>query len=153
MYSIFIAATFKASCDPQTGEIAEPLKQQLIKLTSFFRERGFTIHNAHQREGWGRNMMTPEECTRADFEDIKACQWFVALPGHPASPGTHIEIGWASALGKRIVLLLEVDKEYAFLVRGIHTVADVQYVYFENDEDCLAKLAEIFPTPEVTALD
>ena len=150
--SVFIAAPFKASCDPQTGEIAEALKQRLIKLTTFFRQRGFSIHNAHEREGWGRHMMTPEECTFFDFRDIKSCEWFVALPGNPASPGTHVELGWASAFQKRIVVLLEMDKEYAFLVRGLYQVADVQYVYFKDDEDCLAKLAELFPLPELRTL-
>lgn len=44
--------------------------------------------------------MTPQQCTKIDFEEISTCDLFVAFPGSPASPGTHIEIGWASALKK-----------------------------------------------------
>lgn len=147
MRSVYIAAPFKASLDSGSGELEASLRRRLMKLITFFTERGFSVHNAHQREDWGRNLMSREECTRTDFEEIKACAWFVALPGYPASPGTHIEIGWASALGKQIILLLEANNEYAFLVHGLHKVTKVQYVYFENDEDCLAKLTELFPFP------
>lgn len=44
--------------------------------------------------------MTPLQCTKIDFDEISTCDLFAAFPGSPASPGTHIEIGWASALKK-----------------------------------------------------
>ena len=144
MSKIFLAAPFKACVDPLSGDLVEPLKRRLLSLTQFFEEMGFFVFNAHKREGWGREMMTPEVCTRTDFEQIGESEWLVAIPGSPASPGTHIEIGWASAMGKRIVLLLEKGGEYAFLVRGLHTVADVTYVHFDGDDDCLAQLSRIF---------
>lgn len=72
-------------------------------------------------------MMTPQECTRLDYEHIRDCDLFVAFPGSPASPGTHIELGWASALGRPMILLLE-EGSYAFLVQGLHVVGDVSYV-------------------------
>lgn len=39
-------------------------------------------------------------------------------------------MGWASAFGKPIVLLLEEgrDEDYGFLVRGLRAVATVEYV-------------------------
>ncbi|WP_242705134.1 nucleoside 2-deoxyribosyltransferase [Streptomyces griseocarneus] len=76
----------------------------------------------------GADLMRPEVCTRIDQEEIRKADAFVALPGSPASPGTHIEIGWASAFGKPIVLLLERGRDYTFLVQGLHTVATVEYV-------------------------
>lgn len=63
--------------------------------------------------------MEPSECTRIDYNEIASCDAFIAFPCAPASPGTHIEIGWASAWKKPIVLLLEKGREYAFLVRGL----------------------------------
>jgi hypothetical protein len=90
--------------------------------------RGYAVHNAHRREAWGARFLEPEECTRLDFVEIRGADLFVALPGAPAYPGTHIEIGWASAFGKPIVLLLEENRTYAFLVRGLHAVARVTYV-------------------------
>ncbi|EAU64711.1 putative (deoxy)cytidine deoxyribosyltransferase [Stigmatella aurantiaca DW4/3-1] len=104
-------------------------------LIHFFEQRGLRVFNAHRRELWGREFMKPEECTRLDFEEIQSSDAFVAFPGAPASPGTHVELGWASAMRKPVILLLEEGKEYAFLVRGLHTVTDVTSIYYKPGED------------------
>nr|WGD65771.1 nucleoside 2-deoxyribosyltransferase [Bacillus subtilis] len=87
--------------------------------------------------------MTPQQCTKIDFDEISTCDLFVAFPGSPASPGTHIEIGWASALKKKIVLLLEKDRDYAFLIQGLNVVADVEYINFKDTDDLLQKIKSI----------
>ncbi|KOU52310.1 nucleoside 2-deoxyribosyltransferase [Streptomyces sp. WM6378] len=101
---------------------------------------GYHVYNAHRRESLGAKFLTPDECTRLDYDEISASTVFIAFPGHPASPGTHIEIGWASALGKPIVLLLEDEADYAFLVRGLHTIADVTYLTISDTESLAAKV-------------
>lgn len=147
MKSVFLAGPFKGGLSVESGLLEEPLKRQLMDLVDFLENRGFRVFNAHRREQWGRDLVTPEECTSIDFEEIKESDWVVALPGCPASPGTHIELGWASALGKPITVLLEAGKEYAFLVRGLHRVTDVRYIHFESTEDCLSELSKICPDP------
>jgi nucleoside 2-deoxyribosyltransferase len=132
---LFLAGPFKALVDKSTGEMQVAERNRFEKLIETFELNGFEVYNAHRREGWGANFLTPEECTRLDLEEISRSDVFVAFPGNPASPGTHIEIGWASALGKPIVLLLEDEKEYAFLVRGLYKVANVRYVTFAVGQD------------------
>jgi nucleoside 2-deoxyribosyltransferase len=144
---VFLAGPFKSLVNAETGSMDDEHKRVFVDLIAFFEDRGYAIHNAHKREAWGERFMAPEECTRVDFEEISSCDHFVALPGHPASPGTHVEIGWASALGKPLTLLLEQDKEYAFLVRGLHAVADVRVVRFASPSECLRKLERLFPAP------
>ncbi|PRW63541.1 nucleoside 2-deoxyribosyltransferase [Actinopolyspora mortivallis] len=111
--------------------------EALIRLLE---QRGYVVHNAHKREGWGREFLQPRECTRLDYEQIRDCDLFVAFPGDPASPGTHVEIGWAAALGTPMVLLLEEGHTYAFLVRGLDAVADVTYVSVPADRIAFAPL-------------
>lgn len=133
--SVFVAGPFKAVVDPATGELDPLHKRRLLRLIDFFERRGLAVYNAHRREGWGKAFLAPEECTRLDFEEIGAADLFVALPGSPASPGTHVEIGWASALRKPIVLLLEREREYAFLVRGLPAISDARLVEFSDDDE------------------
>jgi hypothetical protein len=52
-----------------------------------------------------------------------------------------VEIGWASALRKPIILLLEDGREYAFLVRGLHTVARVTYLTFSDETDLCTEVS------------
>ncbi|MGG3989302.1 nucleoside 2-deoxyribosyltransferase [Bacillus smithii] len=137
---VFLAVPFKSLVDPKTGMMTNHEKQKLLNLISFFEAKGFSVHNAHKREGWGKNFMSPEECTVVDFKEISTCDLFVAFPGSPASPGTHIEIGWASALNKPIILLLEEGKDYAFLIKGLNTVSNVTFIHFQKEEDYLRKI-------------
>lgn len=124
----FLAGPFKSLVDPRTSRMWPEDVRRFEALIGVLEDAGYRVHNAHRREAWGEQFLTPEACTEADYQEIAGCALFVALPGQPPSPGTHVEIGWASALGRPIVLLLEEDQEYAFLVRGLHVVADVSTV-------------------------
>lgn len=132
--SVFLAGPFKALVDPEAGQLRSFVRSRYEALIDHLESGGYTVHNAHKREGWGADFLQPEDCSRLDYEQIRGCSLFVAFPGDPASPGTHIEIGWAAALGKPIILLLEDGHTYAFLVRGLHTIADVTYVAMPADE-------------------
>lgn len=139
---VFLAGPFKGLIDPATG-LMHPFHQRRFEaLIEFFEKRNFDVHNAHRREKWGACFMAPEECTRIDYDEIAAADLIVAMPGSPASPGTHVELGWASALGKPIVLLLEPDAQYAFLVRGLHTVTRVAHVTLDGETGHLDRIAE-----------
>jgi nucleoside 2-deoxyribosyltransferase len=130
---MFLGGPFKSWVDPRTGTMSEARIKLFDRVIAHFEQQGWDVHCAHRREKWGREFMTPAVCTRTDFEQISLCDYFVAFPGAPASPGTHIELGWASALGKSIVLLLEADQEYAYLVRGLDEVTRIERVEYRDD--------------------
>lgn len=132
MKRMFLAGPFKALVDPKTQTMSQQDIHLFTCIIDRFESLGWSVHCAHRREGWGREFMTPALCTRIDFEEISKCDYFVAFPGSPASPGTHIELGWASALGKRIILLQESGKEYAYLVRGLGEIAKTRSVEFSG---------------------
>lgn len=134
--SVFLAGPFKALVDAD-GAMNTQARTRFEALIAGLEGENYHVYNAHRRESWGAKFLTPDECTRLDYEEISASTVFVAFPGQPASPGTHIEIGWACALGKPIVLLLEDGTDYAFLIRGLHTVANVTYLTI-SDTDSLA---------------
>ncbi|AGK49974.1 nucleoside 2-deoxyribosyltransferase family protein [Burkholderia thailandensis MSMB121] len=130
MKRMFLGGPFKSLVDKHTGVMPEDSIDLFRRVIDHFEARGWDVHCAHRREHWGREFMTPAVCTKTDYEQISLCDYFVAFPGAPASPGTHIELGWASALGKPIVLLLETDKEYAYLVRGLDEITRIERVEF-----------------------
>lgn len=137
----FLAGPFKGVVDQKTGIMRTFDRERYEVLIDHLEDRGYTVYNAHKRESWGANFLTPEECTRLDYEQIEDCDLFVAFPGCPASPGTHIEIGWAAALGKQLMLLLEEGHTYAYLIQGLHTVGDVRFVSMPAGEIGLSQFA------------
>jgi len=138
---VFLAGPFKALVDEPAHGMRHSDRVRFESLIDKLEDDGYTVYNAHRRENWGKAFLAPEECTRLDFEEISDSDVFVAFPGSPASPGTHVEIGWASALGKPIVLLLEERGDYAFLVRGLHTVTNVNYITISVGEDIAERVA------------
>jgi len=108
--------------------VRDDQRRRIEAVIQHFEDAGYYVYNAHRREGWGACMLTPDECTKLDYEEISASDLFVAFPGEPASPGTHIEMGWASSFGKPMILIVEDLESHSFLVRGLGTVADVQFI-------------------------
>jgi nucleoside 2-deoxyribosyltransferase len=90
---------------------------------------GFHVFSAHECERYGEDShcFSPADVTARDLAWAKACDIYVGiLPlddhGQPyRSDGTHIEIGWATALGKKVVLLLDdsATRPYSHLVLGL----------------------------------
>jgi nucleoside 2-deoxyribosyltransferase len=145
---IFLAGPFKALVEQDTGIMRTSDRTRFESLIGHMEREGYLVHNAHRREQWGAAFLTPDECTHLDFQEISGCDVFVAFPGAPASPGTHLEIGWASALGKPIILLLEEGRDYAFLIRGLHTVANVTYLSVSGDEGLAEQVMAAVRTAE-----
>ena len=63
-----------------------------------------------------------------DFKEMKESDVVLAFPGNPISGGVHIELGWASALNKKIYLFLEKNASYSPLIEGMKTITDVRIV-------------------------
>lgn len=119
-------------------------KINLIKgLLTYFEKKGYEVENSHKREKWGEEWAEPELCVHLDYEFIKKTDIMVAIPGSPPSGGSHIELGWASFLGKKIIMLLKNGKQYSNLILGLYTITDVDYVWYDDIEECLKKLDKI----------
>ena len=117
--NVFVAGPFRNLVDPATGLVPPRQQERFEALIEYFESGGCTVFNAHKREKWGAAFLAAGEFTRLDFAEVSRSDVLVAIPGPPASPGTHIELGWASALGKPIVLLLERDVDYAPMLHGL----------------------------------
>ncbi len=140
----FLAAPFNDYMDPQTGRMYEDKIKLIATLIKYLEMKGYKVQNSHKREGWGEIRMSHEVCTPLDYEQIKDADVLVAIPGTPPSGGVHIELGWASALGIRTVILLEEGKNYSKLVLGLGKVGKVDYITYHNINDCLTKLDRLF---------
>ncbi|WP_306747963.1 nucleoside 2-deoxyribosyltransferase [Saccharothrix yanglingensis] len=120
--TVFVAGPFFKLVDPETGAMRPQDRERFELLIGYFEDSGCEVHNAHRRERWGEAFLEPDDFTKLDHDEIAASDVLVAVPGPPASLGTHIELGWASALGKPIVLLLEKDEDYALMVYGLRHI-------------------------------
>jgi len=124
---IFIAYPFTSKLQ-ENGLLPEEYIEELITLKKVLEDMGHEVVLAHEREKWGENLLPPEICTKLDFDAISQADLIIAYPGNPPSGGVHIELGWASALGKKIVIIKKSIDEYSPLVNGLHTIISVSYI-------------------------
>ena len=140
---VFLAAPFTAYMNPETEKMHEDKIHDIKKLLDLLQSRGHSVCNAHKREHWGEMWMAPETCTSLDYDEIRDSDMVIAIPGNPPSGGVHVELGWASSLGKRIVILLRTGKTYSNLVMGLGTLGKIEHVYYDHLDDCLDQLKKL----------
>ncbi|MEU6482229.1 hypothetical protein ABZ858_36260 [Streptomyces sp. NPDC047017] len=105
-------------------------------------EQGATVFSAHTVEKFGEQTaaFTPEQVSVRDFRWMKKCDVFVPiLPllddgTLRRTDGTHIELGWATALGRPIVVITKQPfaESASHLLKGLHRVGDVQVIDFDD---------------------
>lgn len=106
------------------------------------RDAGRTVVSAHEEEDYGvsSHMFDPESVTARDFEWTHNCSIYIAfLPVDDdrvpyRTDGTHVEIGWATAMGKRVILMLDDSPSvpYSHLVYGLGKTGHARIVSIAN---------------------
>jgi hypothetical protein len=95
---------------------------------------------AIEREEYGKDLMSGIECTKPDYLGLVESDVMLAFPDH--SYGVHIELGWASAVKKPIVVC--VNRRIGIktpLIEGLMTLTSVAILDYQSDA--------VLPTHEV----
>ncbi|MFA5763987.1 MAG: nucleoside 2-deoxyribosyltransferase [archaeon] len=132
---IFLGAPFTQDINKETKVMHDHKTELLKNIMNYLEEKGHIVKNAHSREKFGVELMTPNVCTKADFDEVNNCDIFMAIVGNPPSGGVHVELGWASALNKKIILLLHEGQEYSPLITGLTSVSNTKIVKFKDESE------------------
>jgi len=102
---------------------------KITSLISLLRDLGYSVFSAHEREAFGKKLMTPETCTILDFKEMNQCDIVIAIISDN-SYGVSLELGWASALKKPIILYKNEGQPFSTpLIEGIGEITDTINVY------------------------
>lgn len=122
--------------------LLERMKRAVRRLVRTLQDAGMEVFSAHLVESFGATTADwqPHSIAERDLDWMRRCDVFVALLPSDGTgdlgrtDGTHVELGWASAMSKPIVLVTEsrLAHRYSQLVQGLHAVASVRRV--ELDE-------------------
>lgn len=147
-FRVFIAAPFRSKINQATGLVKEDFKNFLSNLDNFLEKRGHETHLALKRENWGRDKWSDEDCTRTDYEKIKNSDVLLAYIDDSPTTGVYIELGWASSLGKKIIIVTQNKRTCAPLINGLQSLFGAEILEFAGQEDLLSKLLDHFETME-----
>jgi nucleoside 2-deoxyribosyltransferase len=121
---------------------------------------GFEVTSAHRYERWGQDDPPPALIAKRDLEWMRECATSVMVLGTPSQPtwrtdGTFVELGWATALKRPIVVVGNLDAYRSPLVRGLPSVLGGMRTLAPNDVQAdpailLRALKEVLAEPSAT---
>lgn len=123
---IFICTPITQALDRRTGLLRMRTATRISRVAEALRAENHDIFLAIDREKWGKAIMPPDQCTRLDFDGLQAADHIVAIFGDAPSEGLIMELGWASALKRRITILGDENAQYSPLVQGLATICDAR---------------------------
>jgi nucleoside 2-deoxyribosyltransferase len=141
---VFLAAPYSQWMDPLSGCVLPLWRDRLDSLRRALMGRGAEVFSAHHNEAWGAQWLAAHLCTPVDFAAMKRADVVCAVVGAPASGGVAVELGWASALGKPVMLVVPPGDGCSPLILGLGTVTRTESAD-EPDEwrdDDVVRLAE-----------
>jgi nucleoside 2-deoxyribosyltransferase len=139
-FCVFLGAPIQFAVDGN-GRFSPNLREIIQGLISSLERAGIRVLSAHRHERFGEVDMVGkcrEVCER-DYAWMRECDVFAAvLPvganGVPlSSGGTTVELGWASAMGKPVVLVRDMIAEYSYLIDGLDVVTTVASVDINSE--------------------
>lgn len=147
---IYISAPFRIFTTNISGReygILENKKIQnrLESIDLTISQLGYKPFLPHRDEGkWGQNYICPNDVTEVCFQLIDKSQALVVFPGQ--SRGVHIEIGYATALGKKLLVLLEENEQESTLLMGLSKFTKAQIFRYMSWEEALQIIKQQLPS-------
>lgn len=138
---VLVGGPFQNAISPD-GVFNSKIRQLIETVLRTIKKANYLILSAHIYENFGEMDVSnkyQEVCAR-DYEWMKECDLFIAILPLDSegevihSSGTTVELGWASAIGKPIVLVRDPAPKYSHLVAGLSVVTQVTEVYI-NEKD------------------
>lgn len=132
-FRVFLACPITALLHPEKGNLPSTYERYIRDLHQLCLAASDSVFLALEREAWGANLMTANVCTPLDYKEMLACDAVVAYPG--ASSGVAVELGWASALRKPIILILDEGAAYTPMITGLNTLPNlyVRTLHIQKD--------------------
>lgn len=129
MRKIFIACPY-VKCFVGGAFSDFQLKEFLEELFCICQEYSDEVFMALKAEEYGLSPRENYKCSM-DLEEICSSDVVIAIPDD--SMGVAVELGWASAMGKRIISVMDKTKTYSPLIRNINTIVEGEPVWYEKD--------------------
>ncbi|MTD54424.1 nucleoside 2-deoxyribosyltransferase [Amycolatopsis pithecellobii] len=131
---LFVGGPIQHAIRPDGFTVA--LQETIQLALSTLGGHGAHLFSAHTVEEFGDRTAhyTPEQVAARDLRWMSKCDVFVPVLPVGAdgvlmrTDGTHVELGWATALGRPIVLLTRqpVVESASHLLKGLPVIGDVQ---------------------------
>ena len=146
----YIAAPYTSKSvtqsNPHRGEIKDTAYINFLDaIESIAVSSGFQTFLPHRDlHNWGKANLTEEAVGKRSMEEVQKSDLLIAYPEQ--SVGVNIELGWASAFKKKVLILLNENDRVSVMHSGLRGVTDSQIIKFRDIMDLRMKLREELAT-------
>ena len=116
---IFVAASYSSKVNYDTGEVFSEYKAWLEELLGQLESAGHVVICSLREDNYHINDADPSGAFKLDTESIKSSDALLALLDDHISAGVQAEIGYALALGKKVILAHKPEDKLAYINAAI----------------------------------
>lgn len=145
---IYIAAPFRAFAteegDRFYGIMDDNDYQTFLEGVDLkLKEWGYKTCLPHRDEGkWGELYILPEDIAEICFKHIESSSLVIVFPGK--SRGVHVEVGYAAALRKKMIVFLRQGETESTLLRGLSRITECICLRYSSEKDVFELLEKHF---------
>jgi len=134
---IFLSAPLSHKINKKTQRVSQTYASQLNELMLVLenptgKKRENDTYCCFFEEGFGLAVRDPDIAATRDFRGIKTADAVVVYFEGTVSAGIGIELGWASALKKKIILLKKKGVDFPKFVKGLRKLYVIEYGTFSD---------------------
>ena len=128
---IFFSAPFTPLHNPITG-FSGTHRDLFESIVRTLEDAKHDVYSAHFIEEWGEALREPNILALEDFNAVRDCDLVIAFLGELMSQGVLIELGWASAFRRPIILITQTSVEYSPMIQGLSSLTNIRNVPFSS---------------------
>lgn len=141
LHCVFVGGPIQNAIGPD-GVFNAEIRHLIESVSKALKKANCHIISAHVYENFGEMDVRgkfQDVCAR-DYQWMRECDLFLAILPLASNgkvictSGTFVELGWASAMGKPIVLVRDPAPKYSHLIEGLDVVTQVAEMYI-NEKD------------------
>lgn len=140
---IFLSVSYSSQIDP-IGNVLGDYRKQLEASISVIESSGHEVFCAPRNDAWKLNALSPADALTLDLQNIDESDILVAWLDTTISAGMQLELGYALAKNKRIILLMQKDVPLAYINQGLEATAATQLIRYSSQVDLAEKLKLYF---------
>jgi hypothetical protein len=138
---VFLSAPLTQYVDPNDPSAMDHFRTHWSRIASALERNGHEVFSAHKREAWGSNLDSPESALKADIAGLIKSKLVIAYIGHPPSPGVQLELGYAIATHKQMLIFVDFGQKEPYLVRGFSGLPNAEVIDIERLSEIKLSLA------------
>jgi nucleoside 2-deoxyribosyltransferase len=141
---VYIAAPFRRHTNEMEGrQYGQITDSELIyffeRIEKVILDSGFETCLPHRDKGsWGKRYIQPADVAKMCFDSISDCDIVVVLAER--SRGVHIEIGFAAAAKKPLLIFLKEGEVESGFYAGLDKQTKTKLVRYKDEKDLSSKL-------------